>query len=95
MGWEVVGLVLLAALLVPLAAFVLDATRRRHGAPPPPEVPSDDRVELLANRFRQLEDDVEDLARNLEGLQDEVIDLQRQIDAAPRPPSPRPPHGTE
>lgn len=95
MGWAVVGLVLLAALLVPLAAFVLDATRRRHGAPAPPDLPSDDRVEMLASRFRQLEDDVDDLARNFEGLRDEVIDLQRQIEATLRPPSPRPPHRTE
>jgi hypothetical protein len=83
MLWGVVGLVLLAALLVPLAAFVLDAMgrARRPVAPPRPE--PDDPVEFLASRLRQVEDDLDDVAHGLADLREELHDLQRQIEARP------------
>ncbi|MDH3289874.1 MAG: hypothetical protein OEO20_02290 [Gemmatimonadota bacterium] len=91
----VLGLVLLLALLIPLAAVLLDAPRR-HGRLPdrtPPLPPQDDRVDLLARRLLSLEDDVETVARGLQDLRDE-IDVVRQVLESGRPPDPTERHGS-
>jgi hypothetical protein len=84
----VLGLVLLLALLIPLAAVLLDAPRRQGRLPErtaalPPE---DDRVDILARRLLSLEDDVETVARGLQDLRDE-IDVVRHLLESGRSPN--------
>ncbi len=82
----VLGLVLLLALLIPLAAVLLDIPRRRR---PPEELPAppphDERVAVLARRLLALEDDVETVSRGLQDLRDE-IDVLRHLLESGRPP---------
>ncbi len=83
-----IGLVLLAALMLPILSVVLDSpfgralARRVEGpetAPPP--------VAELAKRVELLESEIEDLTRAVEGLKDENAFLQRLIEDAPARPA--------
>ena len=92
MVW-VLGLVLLLALLIPLAAVLLDALRRQNRLPDrSPLAPQDDRVEILARRLLALEDDVETVGRGLQDLRDE-IDVVRHLLESERPPDSTDRHG--
>jgi hypothetical protein len=84
----ILGLVLLAALMLPILSVVLDSpfgralARRVDGpesAPPP--------LAELAKRVELLEGEVDDLSRALEGLKDENAFLQRLIEDAPTRPA--------
>lgn len=82
----VLGLVLLLALLIPLAAVLLDVPRRRQSPEEAPALPpQDDRVSTLARRLLALEDDVETVARGLQDLRDEIDVLQHRLESG-RPP---------
>ena len=82
------GLVLLAALMLPILSIVLDspfgrALARRIGPPeaaPPP-------VADLAKRVELLESELDDITRSLEGLKEENAFLQRLIEDAPARPA--------
>lgn len=82
------GLVLLAALMLPILSIVLDspfgrALARRVSPPeaaPPP-------VADLAKRVELLESELDDITRSLEGLKEENAFLQRLIEDAPARPA--------
>jgi hypothetical protein len=84
----ILGLVLLAALMLPILSVVLDSpfgralARRVDGpeAAPPP-------LAELAKRVELLEGEVDDLSRAVEGLKDENAFLQRLIEDAPARPA--------
>jgi len=83
-----IGLILLAALMVPVLSIVLDSpigralARKVDGpeTPPPPLVE-------LARRVELLEGEVDDLNRAVEGLKDENAFLQRLIEDTPARPA--------
>ncbi len=83
-----IGLVLLAALMLPILSVVLDspfgrALARKVEGPetvPPP-------VADLAKRVELLESEIDDLTRAVEGLKDENAFLQRLIEDAPARPA--------
>lgn len=88
------GLVLLAALMLPILSIVLDspfgrALARRvdppESAPPP--------VAELAKRVELMESEMDDLTRLVDGLKDENAFLQRLIEDAPVRPA-LPPRST-
>lgn len=78
----VLGLVLLLALLIPIAAVLLDIPRRRSVPDEQPVLPKpDDRVTALARRLLALEDDVETVARGLQDLRDEIDVLRHLLES--------------
>jgi hypothetical protein len=91
----VLAVILLVALLIPIAAIVFDSplgralARRVEG--PAPEVPPS--LVDLARKVDLLESEVDDLGRLVQNLQDENAFLQRLIEDAP-PRAQLPPPGT-
>ena len=83
-----IGLVLLAALMLPILSVVLDSpfgralARRVEG---PEAVPTP--VADLAKRVELLESEIDDLTRAVEGLKDENAFLQRLFEDAPARPA--------
>ena len=83
-----IGLVLLAALMLPILSVVLDspfgrALARRVEGPETALPPVAD----LAKRVELLESEIDDLTRAVEGLKEENAFLQRLIEDAPAWPA--------
>ncbi len=86
------GIVVLLALMIPIAAIVVDSpvgralARRLEG---PSRVPPE--VENLVRKMDLLEAEVDELGRAVEGLREENLFLQKLIEGAPRRPQLPPP----
>jgi hypothetical protein len=82
MLWSVAFAVLILALLIPVLAVVFDAPflRRQRGPLPPTVEESDERMELLAKRLLNLEDEVDDLSHTVHELRDDLQYLQRLVE---------------
>ena len=86
------GLILLAALLIPTVVVIIDgpigrALARRLEGPPQVTQPLTD----IAKRVELLEGEVDDLNRAVETLKEENAFLQRLLEDAPSRPSLPPP----
>jgi hypothetical protein len=88
------GILLLVALMIPIAGIVIDSpigkaiARRLEGPEPVPSSLAD-----LARKLELLETEVEDLHRSVQLLQEENQFLQRLLEDNPRsslPPPPKP-----
>jgi hypothetical protein len=82
MIWSVAFAVIVLALLIPILAFALDAPffKRWRGSQLPPSTEEETRLELLARRLLNLEDEVDDLSHTVRELQDELQYVQRVFD---------------
>jgi hypothetical protein len=91
MLWSVAFAVLMLALLIPVLAVVFDAPflRRQRSPQAPTVAQSDDRLELLAKRLLNLEDEVDDLSHTVNELRDELQYLQRLVDTGQSTESPK------
>jgi hypothetical protein len=84
----VIGLVILALLIIPTLAILIDspigrALARRVGGPEQPDV----RLAELAKKVELLEGEIDDLHGAVEQLKDENQFLQRLLEDAPRRPT--------
>lgn len=84
MLWSAAFAVLILALLIPVLAVVFDAPflRRNRGTQPPLIEEKDERMELLAKRLLNLEDEVDDLSQNVREVREDLQYLQRLIDTS-------------
>jgi hypothetical protein len=91
MLWSAAFAVLILALLIPVLAVVFDAPflRRRRGPQPPSVEENDERMELLAKRLLNLEDEVDDLNHTMGEMRDELQYLQRLVDTSSSSEPPR------
>ena len=92
--FAIFGIVVLLALMIPIAAIVIDSpvgralARRLEG---PNRVPPE--IEVLVKKMDLLETEVDELGRSVETLREENQFLQKLIEESPNRPQlpPRPP----